>query len=444
MGELESLIKDHAREMGITVTGIAGPGRLDGPPSLDPSYSMPGARSIVSLVAPMDAEAVRDFLSKRSSSAHNLDQTRWNQELMRIGESIAAIIRKKGYRASALPSNSDYRRSPDPWAMHPAFSHRLGAIASGVAGMGWSGNVKTEEYGASVYLGTVVTDAVLKSDPLRFSPRHFIDTYCNSCRKCAKTCVAQMFSPRGEEYVLVNGALHPRGKRASIDLCEIACFGLHSLSQDRLWSTWGLNWIEDWLNSPPGELSAFQARKYMMLAGARAGDSTARFDLIRSIGREAHPREVIDSYLALEPAKRPHSERVALLRDFARNLGAARPDDFRTDLVLTCGNCALVCGPDKIETARRFRLLTQSGIVAPGPSGEPVVVRTYEEAVALREKHLPKVSLLKGVADGAATGLIFHRRFFGLEPKSGIRGLLYSRRLKKAVRNGAPGIRKQD
>jgi hypothetical protein len=105
-------------------------------------------------------------------------------------ENVAGHIESLGYRAKAVPSNNSYRRSPDAFATHPSFSHRFGAIASGIAAQGWSGNVMTEEYGAAMYLGTVVTEAALKSDTPRYSPRHFIDGYCSKCRLCEITCVA--------------------------------------------------------------------------------------------------------------------------------------------------------------------------------------------------------------------------------------------------------------
>ena len=47
----EEKIKDFARKAGIGLVGIAGEGRFDGPPSLDPTYTLKGARAIVSPIA---------------------------------------------------------------------------------------------------------------------------------------------------------------------------------------------------------------------------------------------------------------------------------------------------------------------------------------------------------------------------------------------------------
>jgi hypothetical protein len=49
---LEEKIKDFVRGQGVDVVGLAGPDRLDGPPSLDPTYTLKGAKSIVAMVMP--------------------------------------------------------------------------------------------------------------------------------------------------------------------------------------------------------------------------------------------------------------------------------------------------------------------------------------------------------------------------------------------------------
>ena len=58
VNNLEEKIKDYVRSQGVNVAGIAGPERLDGPPSLDPTYTMRGAKSIVSLAMPMNVEDI--------------------------------------------------------------------------------------------------------------------------------------------------------------------------------------------------------------------------------------------------------------------------------------------------------------------------------------------------------------------------------------------------
>ena len=159
--------------------------------------------------------------------------------MFHISEMVAGYIRSRGIRLQSFRRIGSYRRHPYIFATLPSFSHRFGAMAAGIAGQGWSGNVMTEEYGAATYLGTVVTDAVLQSDPLRYSSRHFVDQWCTKCRICDKVCVLGMFIGEDEEYILMNGELHPRAKRRDINLCNGGCFGLHGSQTTR--------------NGPPGD-----------------------------------------------------------------------------------------------------------------------------------------------------------------------------------------------
>jgi hypothetical protein len=441
MAGLERMIKDFAREQGVEVVGIAGPERLDGPPSLDPAYTLKGARSIVSLAVPMNVEAIHQFLGKESSVPHNLDQTRMNTRLHRTSAYLAGFIEAHGYRAQAVASNNSYRRSPDAFATHPSFSHRFGAMASGIAAQGWSGNVMTEEYGAAMYLGTVVTEAVLSSDRPRYAPRHFIDNYCLKCRLCEKTCVAGMFEPKAEEYVLLNGELHPRGKRRNLDLCNASCFGLHSLSRDKKWTTWGTHWIEDWIEREPDPERKVKLRVTLFREGIKAADSTPRYSLIRNVAFHLQPEELIESYGNEVEETPSETERFEKLLRFAGQLGVKSPGLLKNERILTCGQCALVCGPSLAECQQRYGLLQGGGFVVPGPNREAVVVDTYEQAVQMRRRYRPSVPTLDQIKDFAASTVMWHQYYGGIEPGSVVGGMLYDRKLKRAVRERIHGFK---
>jgi hypothetical protein len=296
----------------------------------------------------------------------------------------------------------------------------------------------TEEYGASMYLGTVVTDAVLASDPLKFSPRHFIDNYCSKCRMCDKTCAARMFRDDDEEYVLLNGALHPRGKRRDINLCNISCFGLHGLSPDKKWTTWSSRWIESWIDKPVDSLTKASIKIQLLLNGTLSGDSAPRYSVIRSIGNELIPENIVNEYLDRHPENMGRKDREREFFDFAGKLGVT---GLRDDRILTCGHCAIVCGPTLEETAGRYRLLASSGLVVLGPDGDMVNVPTFEEAFPIYKKNLPRISPLAMFKDSVASAYLFQKRYFGFEPKSVIGGIRYARRLKKAVEERIDGHR---
>jgi hypothetical protein len=106
MGNLEQKIKAFVKDQGVEVVGVAGPDRLDGPPSLDPTYTMRGARSIVTMALPMNVGAIYDFLGKKSPAPHNADQVLMNQKMNRITASLANYISSLGYRAKAVPAKA--------------------------------------------------------------------------------------------------------------------------------------------------------------------------------------------------------------------------------------------------------------------------------------------------------------------------------------------------
>ena len=294
-----------------------------------------------------------------------------------------------------------------------------------------SGNVMTKEYGAAVYLSTVVTDAVLKSDPM-LEPKYFIDQYCKKCLICDKACPAKMFEMENQEYVLLNGELHPRGKRRSIDLCNASCFGLHSLSPDKKFSSWGRHWISSWVGKEP-DPGKENIRKKLLTKGASVGDSTVRYKLIHSIGSKLHPEEWIDEWKIVKryqdlPQDELEQRKVqaGLIKKY---LGISIEDPN----VLTCGQCALVCGPDIKESAKRLKLLREGGIVVQGKDGRTVVVKDFEDALRIRKQYPFRISRLRMLSDSFQSGVLWMSSYFGIEPKSILQNRIYQRKLKKEV-----------
>ncbi len=434
MASLERDIKEFVWKRGVELVGLAGPERFDGPPSTDLSYNMKGARSLVSLAVPYHTGAIYDFLAKRSPAPHNLDQFLKYQRIMRLEKELADFLVSRGYRARPLPMSCDYRRSPYVFSLKPAFSLRLGAIASGIAAPGWSGNVKTVEYGAAVHLGGVLTDAALESDPL-LPARHFIDGDCARCKRCAKACPSRMFSDREEEYIYLNGELLPRARRRNIDLCNISCFGLHGLSADRKWSNWGLHCIDDWVRALPDPGRRFSLLADLLKKGLTTGDSTQRFDVLRRLCYTLWPEDVLRGIPKVDELPEEEGERYRILAELMRRMGIRGIESYPIPLV--CGHCALVCGPTPGETEERYRLLVSSGIVVPGRDGRMIRVGTFEEAAALRGASPAGQSRMREARDIAASAMLWHRHYFGFEPGTALRHLRYRRKLKRAVRKKA-------
>jgi len=290
----------------------------------------------------------------------------------------------------------------------------------------------TKEYGAAVYLGAVVTDAVLKSDPM-LPPRYFMDAYCKKCQVCARACPCRMFVADDEEQVLLGDDLHPRGRRRTIEFCNASCFGLHGLSFDKTWSSWGHHWIGRWVAKEP-DPEKENIRAHLLAKGSTVGDSTRRYRLIRSLGYKRHPESWIDdkAFLGKEPGDYPADElkgRSVQAADIRNHLGI-RLDDTN---VLTCGQCALVCGPDMAESAKRLRMLREGGIVIRDGEGRTVVVKTFEEAEEMRRRNPFRISRARMISDALASTFLWAGLYWGIEPKSIIRGWKYRRKMKRAL-----------
>ena len=423
----EEKIKDFTRKAGVGLVGIAGEGRFAGPPSLDPTYILKGARSIISMALPMNVPAIYDFLSKKSHGPHNLEQLKSCQRMHRISGELVDYIKSLGYKAAAVPPNNTYRRSLDPFSTRPSFSHRFGAVAAGMGTFGLSGNVVTGKYGAAVYLGTVVTDAPLKSDPV-MPPRDTMDNRCRTCRLCDKSCTLRMFRDDEEEYLLINGELHARGKRDNLDLCNMPCFGLHGISSDKKWTNWGRHWIREYIDRRPDPENRVSIRRMMMREGPASGDGGPRYDVIRRGNSLLWPRQSVEDLIPdYENLPGSEEEMGKLLVKAHENMGVT---GLKDPYVLTCGQCSLVCGPDFNETKKRYDMLIASGYVVPGADGRMVHVNTYEEARELKAKYHVTFNRRESLKNSG--GAFWLKNYFGFEPGGEWQGWLYQRRVKKA------------
>lgn len=431
MGALEQQIKDFVKDQGVDLVGCAGPERLDGPPSLNPTYTLKRAQSVVAFALPMDIGAIYDFLGKKSPAPHNLDQVKGNQRINHIADKTAKFIQSKGHKAARAPANNDYRRSLNPIFIHPAFSHRFAAIVSGIGGQGLSGNVMTKEHGACVYLGSVLTDAKLESDPA-LDPRHFMDGECKTCKMCARACASRMFVDEEEEQVLINNELHPRGKRRNIMLCMSTCFGMHSLSYDKKWTTWGRHWIKDWIGDEQDPDNKGKIRRDFGKQVMGSGDAGKRYEVIRAAAYEIRDEKLMEKIPKYQDLPEDELERDELLSGLIEKYigisGLKQPN------VLTCGQCALVCGATFDERADRLHMLHEGGLVVPGEQGRMINCDTYEQAVEIKKKHPHRVSKAQIAADRKHLTKIFTRRYFGFEPKSILQDYKYQRKLKKAAK----------
>lgn len=391
---LEQEIKQFVNDLGVDVVGIAGPGRFDGPPSLDPTHVLESAKSVICYAVPFEAQPIYDHLSKKSGIPHNIDQIRKMQRSMHVARKLSRFLEGKGYNAGSIGCNIDYRRDPDIFSTNPRFCHRYGAYVTGIAAPGISGNAVTEKYGAAVVLNTVFTDARLESDPI-LDPRHFFDGRCQQCMACTAACPPKMFEAVEEEYALINGELYPRGRKRSIDLCNVACFGLHALSSTKKFSSWGKTWQPDWVGKEPLP-EGNNLRMTLIKAFLTVKDLPARVQVLfdtysKPTGSSTKPsweegffedKKNFPDYEDL-PGE-TEGRKLRAYADILENICGYHIDD---PVGMTCAHCMQVCGQNPEESIKRYTMLANGGILAYAPGNEPVILHNYEDAVAQRAKY---------------------------------------------------------
>ncbi len=223
------------------MVGIASADTLSqGPPSADPRYLLPEARSVLSFALVLDRRKVNDFIAKRSWRPHCDDRKETVQRLYSIGDMVAETLRREGYAAVNVDINNNYR--PEEGAadvtemteFHPAFSHRYAALAAGIGRLGWSGNLMTREYGALVELGSVLTAAELIPDDPIPDDEH----PCDGCRICTAVCPVGMIPPRESMALEVAGIRETIARKEPNTCCWIGCTGYEGLSRNGSWSNW--------------------------------------------------------------------------------------------------------------------------------------------------------------------------------------------------------------
>ena len=312
MATFTEQVKEIVRSYGGARMGITTRETLfGGPPSADLTYILPEAKSAITFALPFNKKFIRPFLAKEDRLSHERDNLQVNLLATGLAAHIAKHLEQKGFPSRGVVSNESYR-DEKPWGrlgMNPDLSHRYLAIRSGVGWFGFSGNVITPEYGASVILGTCVTSAELEpTDPLPAE-----ESYCNRCKLCLASCCSGMMDPKEEARVTLGEKEFTYAKRRNYLRCEFVCGGMTGLHPSKKWSTWS-----------PGRFFIPE------------DDGAFREAMIRGI--KAYDR-------------RPRME------------GGFPHILMRSNLYLTCGNCQLLCWPDLADRKENFRILTSTGVI---------------------------------------------------------------------------------
>ena len=318
MDALRRRVLDYPKCEGAILSGIATRETLaGGPPSTDLTYVMPGARSAVVFTLPLDQSLIPGFLGKVDRRSFERNYETVNSIASGVAVKLSNFMTQKGHPAVPLAANDVYREDVPlgRFAMLPPLSLRYLAVASGVGSFGLSGNVITDENGAGVILGAVVTSGELTPT---VSPDED-ENYCDGCRLCLATCASGLMDPEKKTTVTLGDRTFSYAARRNYMRCQYVCGGYTGLHPSGQWSTWS-----------PGRFALPDDDQ--QLARVFLG-STERY------------------------RKRPEGP------------GGHYHSLMETKLYSTCANCQLVCVPDKEERKRRYKLLLEGGVVVQNADG---------------------------------------------------------------------------
>lgn len=111
-----------------------------------------------------------------------------------IEKRIESYLRSRGWKAFAIPPDSDKQDPRFVAKLFPLFPHKTAATCAGLGWVGKNGLLVTREYGARLSWATVLTDA-----PLDSSDKPFLSGECKGCNRCVEVCPARAIS--SEEWV---------------------------------------------------------------------------------------------------------------------------------------------------------------------------------------------------------------------------------------------------
>ncbi len=319
MDDLKQHTVDYLTTFGASHVGIATLETLSGgPPSTDLTYVLPDAKSVIVFAYPFDNNLIPPYLKKEERFDFEQDYYKANYSATGLAMWGAHELKHNGYSAVPVLTNNSYRNDT-PMGIHdmqPDLSLRYLAVRSGIAHFGLSGNVLTNEHGPNVILGALVTSAQLEPT----EPLPDVENYCDACRLCRAVCAGNSIDPDEKTHVTMGGLSFEYSKMRSYMRCTYVCGGFTGLHESGKWSTW-------------------------------------------SPGRFPIPKDDQGFNDAIIKHFRAYANRPPMAGGYRNILMPS------TKVYQTCGNCQLICHPDKSVRKQRYKMLTESGVVVQHEDG---------------------------------------------------------------------------
>jgi len=367
---LENQIKQLAKKEGASLVGICSADSIKDKDFSDANYLLPGAKSVVSIAMGFDNDIVKKYLAKEDYLSLCHEEGYITKDLLKIGDRIKNFLEDKGYNAFRCNINFNYRNintsskttvvalknliqlinnekdenvnltpreqktlkvlkknilsalRKTPMRLIPNFSHRCAAEAAGLGRIGWSGNLITEDFGARVLLGSILTDAPLKPDsPMEKHP-------CLMCKICEKSCQGGLFARDESETITIAGIEEKIAKRNNYAYCVAICSSMSGQNKFKEWSTW----------------------------------SPFRFDDIEKLPLDESVVNYVQNMFA-KAVEKGGMEAENVLR-LVENTYLGRNDKPAEDFRPSCGFCQLVCGPTIQDKKENYKAIVNSGCIS--------------------------------------------------------------------------------
>lgn len=170
-------VKKILYSLGADLCGIAGVDRFnDAPEGYHPLDVLPSCQSVISFacrfpVGTLLCKSAVPYTRVRNSITPKMDA---------IALDLCIEMEKRGIVAVPIPTNeSQWDSNTERWRSIISLKHA--AQAAGIGSIGRHSLLITPEFGSMVWLGAVLTELELESDPLP-------ESICNDCNLCVEVC----------------------------------------------------------------------------------------------------------------------------------------------------------------------------------------------------------------------------------------------------------------
>ncbi len=195
---VEESIKEHARQLGLDLCGIAPVSRFENAPAgTHPTDFLPGCKSVISVGLRL-VDGVIQSIFRNFEDGKTVSQSVYGTHGYTLTPNFHLLFSVYGL-AQFVERNTDSLAMPTqvgPLQSGITMSQRHAAVAAGLGEFGWLSIVLTPQFGPRNRFGCILTTAELTPDPLYGGPRLCDPTKCNIC---TTVCPTGALSKHGEK-----------------------------------------------------------------------------------------------------------------------------------------------------------------------------------------------------------------------------------------------------